>query len=210
MKDATVKEWDQKGWLQDEHEDVLDYLFTEWEKRGALIPPVHKVKSSAITEYGRRYSIDTLIETGTYLGKMIDAQKDHFMRIMSIEIDKKFHEDAKEKFKAWPHISFYLGDSGKLMKQIVDELDRPAVFWLDAHYNSRSTAKLDKDCPIYEEMDAIFGGSRHDHVLLVDDARLFVGKNDYPTLAELENYIRARRPEYQMEVKDDIIRVVKK
>ena len=206
MQDPTVKEWDQKGWLKEENQDVLDYLFTEWEKRGELIPPVHRIKSNAIAEYGKKYNYDILVETGTYLGKMIDAQKDNFKRIISIEIDKKFHEDAIEKFKNDKHISFYLGDSGKLLHDIVKILDKPAIFWLDAHYNSRSSAKLDKDCPIFEELDAIFKANNPGHVLLVDDARLFIGKNDYPTIPELENYVKAKRPEYKMEVKNDIIR----
>lgn len=210
LKNPVVMEWENKGWLKEENEDVLNYLFTEWEKRGELIPPVHRVKSNAIAEYGKKYKYDTLIETGTYLGKMIDTQKNNFKKIISIEIDRKFHEDAIEKFKNDKHISFYLGDSGKLLKEIVNGLDQPAVFWLDAHYNSRSSAKLDKECPIFEEMDAIFGSAKFDHVLLIDDARLFVGKKDYPTIPELENYIKAKRPDYNIEVKNDIIRVAKK
>lgn len=210
MKNPTVKDWDAKGWLKEEKQEVLDFLFAEWERRGELIPPVHRIKSNAIEEYGKKYKYDTLVETGTYLGKMINAQKENFKKIMSIEIDKKFHEDAIEKFKFDKHISFYLGDSGKLMKQIVDALQGPAVFWLDAHYNSKSTAQLDKECPIYEEMDAIFGQTKFDHVLMIDDARLFVGKKDYPTIQELEKYLKTKRPDYKLEVKNDIIRIVKK
>ncbi|CAN5172937.1 hypothetical protein BH09BAC5_BH09BAC5_27880 [soil metagenome] len=209
LKNSTVKEWEQKGWLKEENDDVLAYLLTEWETRGELIPPIHKIKSQAIAEYGNKYKSDTLIETGTYLGKMINEQRENFKKIISIEVDPKFHADAIEKFKTYPHIKFYLGDSGKVLHEIMKDIDSPVVFWLDAHYNSRSSAKLDKECPIFEEMDAIFGSKKLDHIILIDDARLFVGKKDYPTIPELTAYIKAKRPDYKIEVKNDIIRVTK-
>jgi hypothetical protein len=211
MQNEKVREWEQNGWLKDEHDDVIAYMLTEWERRNEPVPPPHRVKANVIEEYQKKTGYETLVETGTYLGKMIDAQKKNFKKIMSIEIDKKFHEDAIEKFKAYPYISFYRGDSGKVMADIMKVLDQPAVFWLDAHYNNRSTEKLDKECPIYEELNVIFAqGSNLDHVLLIDDARLFIGKNDYPTIPELTEYILSRRPDYKIEVKDDVIRATKK
>ena len=50
------------------------------------------------------------------------------------------------------------------------------------------TAKGSKFCPIYEELNAIFT-SIDKHCLLIDDARLFNGADDYPTLDELKGFI---------------------
>src|ERR1051326_3543728 len=137
---------------------------------------------------------------------IIEAQKSYFKKIISIELNEKFHADAVEKFKSYSHIHLYLGDSGKVLNDVVKELDRPALFWLDAHYCSNMSSKGDKECPIYEEVDAIFSTKKLNHVLLIDDARLFIGKNDYPTIPDLTNHVAKKNPSYSVSVKNDIIR----
>jgi hypothetical protein len=207
LKNPLVKEWDKKGWLKEERPEVLSYMIYEWERRGEPVPGPNSFKAKTVEEYGKKYGYEILIETGTFRGTMINAQKDNFKKIMSIEIDKKFHADAVEKFKAFSHIKFCLGDSGKLLKEIMNEIDKPAIFWLDAHYNGKSDEKLETECPIYGEIDAVFGAKKLKHVMLIDDARLFIGEKDYPTIKELSDYITKKEPGYKVEVKNDIIRV---
>jgi hypothetical protein len=43
---------------------------------------------------------------------------------------------------------------------IIKDLNEPAIFWLDGHYSSGITAKGDKICPIFEELDSIFNNSK--------------------------------------------------
>ena len=92
-----------------------------------------------------------------------------------------------------------------MLSQIVNKLSEPAIFWLDGHYSAGMTAKGDKECPIYEELEAIFAGKNLNHVLLIDDARCFVGQGDYPTIDELTKFIRKHNPAYKLEIKKDII-----
>ena len=58
-----------------------------------------------------------------------------------------------------------------------------------------------------DELKVVFDILKQDVVLLIDDARNFVGKNGYPTMEELKNYIKAKKPNYVFECKEDIIRV---
>ena len=88
------------------------------------------------------------------------------------------------------------------------KINEPAIFWLDGHYSAGITARGDKDCPIFEELDAIFDKNNFEHILLIDDARLFIGEGDYPTIEELTNYIRIKKKKYRVNVKHDIIRYV--
>lgn len=180
----------------------------EWIRQGKPAPPPHIVKQQAIREYAEQYGTGTLVETGTYLGDMIAAQLDHFTTIISIELSAKLHKKAKERFRQQAHVKLYQGDSSHVLPQIMPTLQQPAIFWLDGHYSAGMTARGDKDCPVYEELDAIFS---HDtgHVILIDDAREFIGKNDYPTIPALEAYIKSKNPAYTITVKDDIIRAVR-
>jgi len=166
-----------------------------------------KIKQSTIEEFQKKYGYNVLIETGTFLGDMVEAQRNNFKRIFSIELQYDLAEKARERFKEMRHVKILQGDSGGLLKTILTEVKEPAIFWLDAHYSGGLTAKGDKECPIYEEIDAIFA-TKENHVLLIDDARYFNGKGDYPTIDQLTKYIRDRDPRYKVAVENDIIRYV--
>ena len=80
------------------------------------------------------------------------------------------------------------GDSGNVLNQLVPELNSAALFWLDGHYSGGQTAKGEKECPIYEELKSILASSL-EHIVLIDDARLFIGQHDYPTIEELKDFV---------------------
>lgn len=173
---------------------------------GKPVPPPHQYKQKVLQEYQSKYQCNVLVETGTYLGDMIAAQKDHFKRLFSIELGPQLWKNAVKRFKKHHHITIMQGDSGKVLEEITKQLNEPALFWLDGHYSDGITAKGDSDCPIFGEVDAIFKYKKLDHVLLIDDARFFNGKGDYPTIEDLTKYIRNKDSRYAVEVKDDIIR----
>ena len=181
-------------------------IIATWKHNGCPLPPPHIIKQNAIKEYQEKYGYTTLIETGTYLGNMVEAQKTRFKKIISIEPGVELYEKAKERFKKDQNITLMQGDSGKVLPLIIKDLNEPAIFWLDGHYSSGITAKGDKICPIFEELDSIFNNKPLNHVLLIDDARLFVDEDDYPTIEKLTKYVKNKNNNYQVEVKDDIIR----
>jgi len=45
-------------------------------------------------------------------------------------------------------------------------------------------------------------------VVLIDDARLFDGTDDYPTMSELMHVLQKNFPNHRCEVEGDIIRVL--
>lgn len=114
-------------------------------------------------------------------------------------------QDIVKEFKNDKKVVILNGDSGVVLKEVVPGLNNPAIFWLDGHYSAGVTARGEKDCPIKAEIDAIFKDNRFEHVLLIDDARCFTGSDDYPTLEELKNYIKAKNNRYNIEVKNDVI-----
>jgi len=178
----------------------------QWEKNGRPLPPPHIVKQMAIEEYRRKFHIEILVETGTYLGDMVEAQRDHFKRIYSIELSEKLFNKAQKRFKDHLHIKILYGDSGAVLNKLMTEIDKPALFWLDGHYSGGITAKGEKECPVPEELETILK-SPLAHTILVDDARLFNGAHDYPTIEQIEKIIKVNNRQYSIEIKDDIIRL---
>jgi hypothetical protein len=139
---------------------------------------------------------------------MVEAQRKNFDRIYSIELNEKFWNKAVKRFKRSKHIQILQGDSGNVLDTIIKDLDENAIFWLDGHYSSGDTAKGEKDCPIYEEIDAIFRYKTLNHILIIDDAGSFNGSGDYPTIDELTKHLKKFNNRYSVEVNDEIIRCV--
>jgi hypothetical protein len=180
--------------------------YKEWKRNNYPVPPPHIVKQLAIREYQNRYKINTLVETGTLFGDMVEAQKKQFQKIISIELGYDLYKKAKKRFEKDENVTIINGDSGIALPEIMSRINEPAIFWLDGHYSAGETAKGDKECPILEELDAIFNSKKLNHILLIDDARCFIGKGDYPTIDRLTEYIRSKNEFYQVDVENDIIR----
>lgn len=180
----------------------------EWENNGCPVPPPHLVKQMTIWEYQEKYGYTILVETGTYMGDMVEAQKTRFKKVFSIELGVGLFNKAIKRFKNDNNVLIMQGDSGKVLPEILLNINEPAIFWLDGHYSAGVTAKGDKECPIFEELSSIFSSKKFNHILLIDDARCFIGKGDYPTIEKLTEYIRSKNEKYQVEVKHDIIRYV--
>ncbi|MBC8472004.1 MAG: hypothetical protein H8D56_21295 [Planctomycetes bacterium] len=180
----------------------------KWEKNGAVLPMPNYGKQSVVIEYIKRFSIDTFIETGTYKGKMVYSVIPHVKEIFSIELDETHFQNTQKRFAGYPNIHILQGQSDKILPKILNKIEKPCLFWLDAHWSGGSTAKGDIETPIMWEMQCILDHPRGaEHVVLIDDARCFTGESDYPTLEGLESFIRSFYPDWVFEAKDDIIRI---
>lgn len=172
--------------------------------REDLPPPA--LKRRTIRRFGRRHRLRTLVETGTYLGDTIAAVRDAFDVILSVELSEELHARAVERFADDPGIVLHQGDGGVVLPRILDDLAEPCLFWIDSHWSGGVTARGDKDTPVVEELTAVFS-HRQDHVVLVDDARLFTGADGYPTLQELTELIGRLAPDAVVSIRHDIIRI---
>jgi len=182
------------------------WLYFKWINSGKPSPPPHIVKQKVISHYRRIYQPLIFIETGTYLGDVVQAQLNNFEEIHSIELSEHFYNLAKTKFKRHYHINIHNGDSGKILASVVAKINDKCLFWLDGHYSGGSTAKGDKNCPVIEELNAIAKfPSPKNHIILIDDARLFNGTYDYPTIEEIQIVLNNINPNYKVKVANDII-----
>jgi len=163
-------------------ETVQEYV--QYLKLETHLPVTHKIKQNTIQKYAKENHYQVFVETGTYLGDMVEAQKNHFKKLISIELGEELFLNAVNRFEEYSHVQILKGDSGIVLKKLLKEISEPALFWLDGHYSSGITAKSDKNTPIIEELKTILS-SPFNHGILIDDARLFTGQNDYPSIPEL-------------------------
>jgi len=179
----------------------------EWERSGRPAPPPHVVKQMNLRAIARQRGLKTLVETGTYYGAMIEALRGDFDTIYSIELSEELHRQAVLRFADQAHVELIHGDSGQALKALLERIKMPSLFWLDGHYSAGVTARGDKDTPIVEELSHIFSAPDIGHVIYVDDARCFGVEPGYPTIDDLRTFVKAHRPNSQIVVVDDAIRI---
>jgi hypothetical protein len=178
----------------------------QWRKTQSPPAPL-EVKAGLIRQYSVNYGIRTFVETGTFFGDMLDALRDDFDLLTSIELEPDLAAKARERFRDLPKIRVVQGDSGLRLTEAVAALEEPAIFWLDAHYSGGVTAAGESETPITAELNGLFAARLLNHVILIDDARLFGNAPDYPSLREINDLVSMHRPGWTMSVETDIIRI---
>jgi hypothetical protein len=171
------------------------------------VPVPHLLKQRALLEYGRRFNLRLLVETGTYLGDMVEATKRQFDRVYSVELSPELYERARQRFSRDANVELILGDSGRELGTLIPRLPGPALFWLDGHYSAGITAMGDQTTPVEDELRHILGSGRRGDVVIIDDARCFGTEAGYPTLDDLERLMRSLQSDIDIAVENDSIRV---
>lgn len=178
--------------------------------------PLHKAQSTShlqkqayIYSLQRKYEFNVFIETGTFLGEMVSVMRYFFSFIYSIELDPILSDNAKDQFKNNPQIQIIEGDSSVQLLQLLSKINESALFWLDGHYSGAQTAMGNKQCPVLEELDAI-AHFKHKatSLILIDDARLFNGENDYPKISVIKDWAKSNLPNHLLEINMDIIALI--
>ncbi len=177
-----------------------------WKNNGYPIPPPHIIKVYLLKFLAKKKKLKYFVETGTFRGDMIDEMKFVFKKIYSIELFKPLYVKAKNNFKKYNHINILNGDSSKILPTIISKLNEPTLFWLDAHFSGSGTAQASIDTPIEKELE-IITKILTPHAIVIDDARLFTGENDYPKLKRLENKYQKK---YIIRVIHDMILLAQK
>lgn len=173
-------------------------------------PSSTKEKHTFIKDISKNNNFVNFVETGTYLGNLIYAIKDDFQTIFTIELSEELALNANQKFEHYKHIKVIQGDSGVELEKIMPKLDTRTIFWLDGHFSGGITAKGQKDAPVFEELTSIFESIKSGlkHLVLIDDARLFLNKTNYTgylQFSEIENWVNRELNGYKIQVLHDVI-----
>lgn len=174
--------------------------------------PNQSYKHRVIKYYAKKYKCKTFIETGIYLGGTVQAVKDHFKDVHSIEVAKKLYEDNCRRFRNDKKVHLYCGDSMLMLGKMIDKArgKNRILFFLDGHYSGGVTGMGTTETPVEYEIETIFSKLKGRHfVVLIDDARAFTGEHDYPVLGDFMKELQAKGGDRaDVSVKSDIIRVI--
>ena len=180
----------------------------KWIIKGRPVSPVpNAYKQKIVKKFAKKFNMETFVETGTHRGAMVWAVRNKFDKIYSIELDQSLFEKASQKFSKYKHVEIIHGDSGKEIIKVLNKINDPCLFWLDGHFSEGITARGEKDTPIEEELSHIYSHNLKNHVILIDDARLFDGQNDYPAINKVKDACAKNLVNSQFEVENDLIRI---
>jgi len=140
----------------------------------------------ATSEIFKTYKEDikVFIETGSYVGDGIQAAVDAgFDSVYSIEFYDNRVGRCRARFKDVAYVKVIQGNSGEVLKTLLDIINEPVLFWLDAHYDayipeSDNPKILTEPQPVLQELEAIKNHHIKNHTILIDDRRIFIGDSE--------------------------------
>lgn len=181
--------------------------YRRWLRTGRPVPPPHIYKQDTIKKYAKEYNTQVFVETGTYLGEMVNAMRTVFTEIYSVELGEKLARRASKRFALEKHVTILQGNSSNVLMDLLPKITRPSLFWLDAHYSGGATAIGEIATPLEDELSSILAHPLAlKHVILIDDARNLGKEVGYPTLESLQRLVHSSGLRI-CEVKNDIVRI---
>lgn len=131
----------------------------------------------------------TAVEIGSFKGVTTRRLSYLFDKVISVEIDDKLHDIARERCKDRKNIELLLGDGMDLLDGISARIDRGLIF-LDGHFSGGVTGQGEVPEPVLQEVDVIRQHLDRYVAVIVDDFRLFGVEPGWPpksqVLAKLE------------------------
>ena len=126
--------------------------------------------------------IDVAVETGTFRGDGPLWFSKFFEEIHTVEINEGLHNLAKTRCatcESLDKITFHLGDSAIVVPVLAEQIKKPVLWLLDAHFCLWAKAKeWNEPCPVrgnfplWAELEAISKRPYAD-IVLVDDSPVF-------------------------------------
>jgi hypothetical protein len=151
------------------------------------------------------------IETGTYHGDTTKWASTHFDEVFTIERAINLYQQFTRELSQIPGVKPLLGDSRNVLPKVLEEVgQRKAVVWLDGHWSGGNTAGAGDECPLLDELICLSECGQH--IILIDDARLFLcapprphGPAQWPTISAVIEALShfSRKPFVQ--IVDDVI-----
>ena len=156
-----------------------------------------------------KFQYTNFIETGTYMGETSIWASTLFKNVFTIEVNPELSQAAVRRAKGKDNISFICGDSSLMLKDISKNLTGTSLYWLDGHWCG-GVSKLTGECPLIAELNSIL--SRDEDIVLIDDARFFMGivpqphdPEEWPRIDQVISLLKIKYPAHEIIIEYDII-----
>jgi len=158
-----------------------------------------------------KYRLDAFLETGTSAAAETTLQAAlHFDRVFTVELTAIGYRSACERLKECPNVDLRCGSSPAFIRGVLAvNPELRFLFWLDAHWCGGP--KLGPECPLLHELAEI-APTHAQHVILIDDARLFLNPPppphdpaQWPAFETVRELCLSWEPQPTVTVQDDII-----
>jgi hypothetical protein len=155
---------------------------------------VGKFRIRTLKKYADAADYEVAVETGTLFGDSALRLSRHFPMVYTIEIDRELFERASARFKNNDRIRVLHGDSKRVLPNLVKEIHRSCLFFLDAHFSGDRATNWKKSrwrgyrvdtgyagdrptaenqVPLFEEIKVIHDGLKNRCLIYIDDADEF-------------------------------------
>jgi hypothetical protein len=160
-----------------------------------------------------KYLNPYFVETGTLKGEGVkSALAAGFPKVISIELSGALYAENRERFKDDPRVDLRLGDSGRVLAEVIEGIDSPITFWLDAHMNGLGQKPFElihdnstmgeQPTAALAELEAIARHPVKTHTILIDDIRNFKPGNYETPLQQVIDAVMRINPTYKIEYID--------
>jgi hypothetical protein len=163
-----------------------------------------------VLKFMTKAGIKNFVETGTYKGNTSFWAAGHFEKVYTIEIDPAISKATASRPDCPRNIDFLIGNSKDVLSGIVGKLNGRSVFWLDGHWCNVTDFGKDMECPLIDELKAL--QTLNDAVILIDDARAFLGplppphdNAQWPRIDEIFLLLKKQFPASLVTIADDVI-----
>lgn len=139
-----------------------------------------------IEEIKTKFNLNVFVETGTLHGDTIEWLYPSFEELHSIELDTELYEKAALRFNGNTKVKIHHGNSTDVLKKILPDIKKSALFWLDAHFPGADVHKVSYDneknedirVPLYHEIQEIVKRQNtYNDVVIIDDLWLYEDGN---------------------------------
>jgi hypothetical protein len=157
------------------------------------------------------FKAKVFFETGTNRAETAVWASTNFERVFTVEAYEPLYQKAVETFGNRKNIQFLEGDSRTHIKSLTSSLTEPAIFWLDAHWCGEQTFGKSDECPLVGELE-LLNASKVPHIVLIDDARLFLAPppapheaSHWPDISTICRLLTDHSSKRYVAVHDDVI-----
>lgn len=116
------------------------------------------------------HPVEAIVETGTFKGSTTAYLALLANQVHTIEVIEETYNFSKERLKDFSNITFHLGSSEVVMKDLLPKLEgKSTLFYLDAHWY--------ENWPLLQELEEI-SKTHHDNCIVVIDDFKVPGRKD--------------------------------